>query len=180
MREPALPSEVPLASPRLEISESSPKAQVNKSSLQAQPVPSSPVAAQGKVDEVAQPASGSPDLRATETPSSGSTLDGRAQRDGPLSTATTALERPNGAWAIAPAAPKTEAGQTLLEPPGITGEGTPERKPNETEASRPPAVAEKDRQVWEMSQRAKSASISSPPPPGLLSQALAYIMAQVS
>jgi len=42
-----------------------------------------------------------------------------------------------------------------------------------------PEVAERDKQVWEMSERAKRAAAAAPPQPGHLSQSLAYVMAQV-
>jgi hypothetical protein len=49
----------------------------------------------------------------------------------------------------------------------------------EQPAEAPREVAERDKQVWEMSERAKSAAATAPPQPGHLSQSLAYVMSQV-
>ena len=85
---------------------------------------------------------------------------------------------PNGAWTNAPIA-KDEAGQKALNGEASNSDDSSEKKAADTEATRPPAVAERDRQVYEMSQRAKAAAISTPPKAGLLSQSMAYIMSQV-
>ena len=161
-------------------SEDSPQALANEANT-AQSGPSPPTVAAGAQgrDRATPPAGSSQDGRASDSPSNGSPLSGQAQRATPVPAAAAALELPNGAWTTAPVVPKAEPGRSLPEAVRSFDEGSLEKKPGDTEADRPPAVAEKDRQVWEMSQRARAAALDSPPPPGLLSQALAYIMAQV-
>ena len=166
-------------SPQLNGSQTMPQAPAIASST-AHSAPSSPIGkaeARGRADTARSPVVHSQDRPASEASSLGPPPNGQALRENPVSTAGTALELPNGAWTTAPAVPKTEPAESASE---AVGEGSAEKKPAETDANRPPAVAEKDRQVWEMSQRAKAAALASPPAPGLLSQALAYIMAQAS
>ena len=168
-------------SPRLDRSETSPQAPTDKS-IAAQPGPSSPTVeagARGRIDGATPPAGSSQDGRTSESPSHASPPSGQVQRDSPVSTAVAALELPNGAWSTVAVASRPQAGRIPPEAVERCAEGSPEKRAVETEANQPPAVAEKDRQVWEMSQRASAAALTSPPPPGLLSQALAYIMAQV-
>lgn len=82
---------------------------------------------------------------------------------------------PNGAWV------GSSNGETESAPPKIVLlENDPEKKLPQPVTTQMQAVSERDRQVFEMSQRAKKDAQDTLPQPGLLSQALAYIMAKVT
>lgn len=137
----------------------------------------------------ARPAAASPDARlATQAVGqqqrrSADSVAARDSFEGPQEatdpSASAAANVPNGAWTSAPAVKDREP-QVMPTVGAHESDDGQKENCNGVDANQPPAVAERDRQVFEMSRRAKAEALASPPQPGLLSQALAYIMAKVN